>query len=332
MSFLSGLGAAAAAAVGGSAVLPLVSTGLAFGNTLADVYTQKKNRESQEEINAANIAAQKEINQSQLDFAKQMTQAQWERDDNSYQRQVADLAAAGLSPLAATNGASVTPAMSYNPQAEGVAQAYRAQAPQFDLNALMESMRLAEQVREHDDKMIRQDQSLSLQADKLQQTARSLDIKDKAVAASVQKIANDFSIASAQVDLARRQLKQTADIAEQRLINERLMQNDRLVNDAMAREFGKGFHTKPYFDLDEYAVALESWGSRFQIFVETKIAQNKLESHGYSVQGGINVLGTGGNAGTNSQNTTARNENYEDKLLLEFTARDPKPTYVYRSR
>lgn len=62
-----------------------------------------------------------------------MTQAQWERDDNAHQREVADLKAAGLSPLAATGGAGVS-------QALGAPNPIAMQAPQLDTNVLVQAL------------------------------------------------------------------------------------------------------------------------------------------------------------------------------------------------
>lgn len=78
------------------------------------------NRKSQEDMNKAN-----------LDYAKAMTEKQWERDDNTYQRSVADATAAGFSPLAVLDG-GLSP--------NGSPVGYQGQAPQFDINSVMNAV------------------------------------------------------------------------------------------------------------------------------------------------------------------------------------------------
>lgn len=365
MSFFNPVNLVSAATLGGSGLL---STAFAGANVLADMYTNQKNRETQEDINAANIqmqreinaqniqmqrevndrniAAQREINQSQLDYARSMTQAQWERDDNAHQREVSDLVAAGLSPLANTAGSQVSSAASYSPQSQAVAQAaraeaaqarpYYAQAPQFDVNALMESFRLAEQVREHDDKMIREDRGLELQGEKLTLDSRNLDIKDKEVAASVSKICNDYNIASQQIGIAIRQLDQTKDLEEKKLQEQHIQHLDRMVNEALRDAVKDGLETYPVFDVKEYEVALENWGREFQIFIDTKLSKEGSVQHARGKNGGAGVdvlkVGVKANSGDFQSDSASVNSNYEKQLLREFCSSHPKPQYVYRSR
>lgn len=78
-----------------------------------------------------NYRSQTETNLANLDYAKATTQEQWERDDSTYQRSVADATAAGFSPLAVLDGGLVN-----NSSAIG----YQGQAPQFDLNGILNAM------------------------------------------------------------------------------------------------------------------------------------------------------------------------------------------------
>lgn len=120
-------------------------------NISAQESINKANIESQERINKANIESQEKINQENLDYARSMTQAQWERDDNAYQRQVADLQSVGLSPLLAT-GAGTTPAQVYQGESARQESAMQYpghyQAPQFDVNSLVQSISQLEQLQE----------------------------------------------------------------------------------------------------------------------------------------------------------------------------------------
>lgn len=92
---------------------------------------------TQQETNAANAA----INQTNLDYNTAMTREQWERDDNAHQREVADLQAAGLSPIASLNGAQTSGAL-------GAPSPIAMAAPQLDFNSLAQSMLGAQQLQE----------------------------------------------------------------------------------------------------------------------------------------------------------------------------------------
>lgn len=78
-----------------------------------------------------NWISDRKTNNQNLDYAKQTTQQQWERDDTSYQRSVTDAVAAGFSPLAVLDGGLLG-----NSSAIG----YQGQAPQFDINSVLNAV------------------------------------------------------------------------------------------------------------------------------------------------------------------------------------------------
>lgn len=84
----------------------------------------KKNMDLQKNISSENLklakdqeAWQKSVDQRNFDFAAQQTQIQRQREDTAHQREVADLRAAGLSPLANLQGSATGNVVS---QAAGV--------------------------------------------------------------------------------------------------------------------------------------------------------------------------------------------------------------------
>lgn len=78
-----------------------------------------------------NMASQAKTNIMNLDYAKAMTEKQWERDDETYQRSVADAQKAGFSPLAVLDG-GLSP--------NGSPLAFQGQAPQLDINGILNSL------------------------------------------------------------------------------------------------------------------------------------------------------------------------------------------------
>ena len=74
-------------------------------NAAAQLDFANRQLNTQTDIANNNLALQ----QSQFDYQKQLNATQMQREDNAYQRAAADVAAAGLSPLSITGGASSSP-------------------------------------------------------------------------------------------------------------------------------------------------------------------------------------------------------------------------------
>jgi hypothetical protein len=87
--------------------IPLVaSAGASLVDSFVNKGTSDANRNAQEAANSANLALARE----QFDYQKELNATQMQREDNAYQRKVADLEAAGLSrALALGGGASSSP-------------------------------------------------------------------------------------------------------------------------------------------------------------------------------------------------------------------------------
>lgn len=92
-----------------------------------------RNDRKQSELAQSNLSLNKDVSeknfdlqQEQFDYQKQLNDTVMQREDNAIQRQVADLKAAGLSPLMVSGGASATPLTS-------------ATAPQRDLSGINEA-------------------------------------------------------------------------------------------------------------------------------------------------------------------------------------------------
>lgn len=99
-------------------------------------YTSQKNTQSmisaQDRINQQNIASVERMNQQNIDFQKAENDITREREDTAHQREVMDLQAAGLSPLANLGGA----------QSQALS-APQVQAAQADANGYLQAYELA---------------------------------------------------------------------------------------------------------------------------------------------------------------------------------------------
>lgn len=356
--FTSALAGAAIIAGGAS----LIGSGI---NALSSNATNRRNASTQERINNANIQAQKDINQSQLDYAKSMTQAQWERDDNAHQREVADLTAAGLSPLANTSGSPVTQAQPFHPLNEGVAEAYQAQAPQFDTNGLVNSIlqfqELNENARQHDDKMIREDEGLELEAEKLQQNLMIIEqnakIHNDNYSLELSKHAHACIIDAENLSIAKETVKNAKDHNEREEAIKTFVAESEQVQNALSDSTKQGHYvSKPfiirgYADLVNYETELKNWTAKFNTFLESKAISKKSSKgfsvglggtshsnatngmgHGESGEWDTGFKGSGSGAGANiGAGYSSTNNSFREVLLLKkFYAENPYPVAVYR--
>lgn len=168
---------------------------LELNNQLIKLQEMQTNAELQKQTNKSNeknVQATNEtnmkINQDMLDYNKAMTQAAWERDDTAHQREVADLEAAGLSPLANTSGLSITNPLSAPGQIP--MESFKAQAPQFDVNAMLQSIHktreLAEIKRHNISQEELQSSSLEMEQEKVNLEFKKLDLQDRKLQADIE--------------------------------------------------------------------------------------------------------------------------------------------------
>lgn len=351
--FFSTLGGAALIA----GVSGLVGAGIAASSASKNRESQENanaaNIAMQEKINAANIASQEKINQEQIDYARSMTQAQWERDDNVHQREVADLMAAGLSPLANTAGSPVTSAMGYSPVNEGVAEAAQVQAPQFDSNALIESMlkgsELFERGISHQAENVSKGKELQNEAYKLTLMSREFDIRE-------QQVINEYTVQMENAAIARQAMENNFKIDNKklaldknRIILEDLSRRNLQAVEQLAKYSDNGkIRVKPYTDFKLYEKAMIDDARALQSFLNSKrLSDYKTQSKGSNGSGGISgsvgapvgnplsptspvgTLSGSLNASHGSYESKSTNENKEALWIQEFRNRNPRPVFIY---
>lgn len=337
--FFTTLGGAALIAGASSLIGAGISAVTSSKNREAQLDANAANIAAQERINAQNIASQEKINQEQIDYARSMTQAQWERDDNAHQREVADLMAAGLSPLSNTTGSPVTSAMGYSPVNEGVAQAAQVQAPQFDSNALVESMLkgvdLFERGIQHQAENISRGKEIENEAYKLTLLSRELDIKD-------QQVLNDYTVQMENIAIARETMKNNKELGDKKLVLEKnrivledLSRRNLTAVDQLAKysENGK-IRVKPYTDFQKYEKAMVDDARALQSFLTSKrLSDYKSQSKGSNVSGGVSAsagkLSGSLNGSYGSYDSKTTNENKENLWIQEFRNNHPRPVFVF---
>lgn len=278
--------------------------------------------------------ANKEINTEQLDFTRSMTQAQWERDDTMHQREVADLKAAGLSPLAALGGEMNTPAQSAPSM---IAQ----QAPQFDMNALVQSTLAASQLAEttRHNKATEEYNSGKLENEtrELELRAQSLEIENKKVEETIKQNARLIKLQNDELDEKIRATKKGEELRlselEQRQLEE---ESTRLYKEIARQAGGDNVNHVVINDYDIYANRLKLWTIKFNKFIETigatQSASGKSNAGNGSV--GVNVAKAGGNVSAGGSHSEYSSENIskkQEEMLRAFYANNPIPVYISKS-
>lgn len=284
------------------------------------------NYDAQKKTNKTN----QEINERNLEYNTYMTQKQWERDDNAHQREVADLKAAGLSPLAATNGANTSAAIEApNPIAM--------QAPQLDVNSLINSLIQNKALNETKRHNLEQEginkSELVLKGEELEQKAKQIDIEDKKLQ---QQIIYNYTYLS-QID------KQIAEAKRHNNAEEELKKisyyNEQALKQIEYQTHGKfNYYIQKNYDL--YVEELEAWQTRYDNYISeyigaTSIANSKSESENWNGQAGVGmpkVVQANGSIGEGSSESASFSTNYSQKyeyLNEKFSRTDPMPVFIW---
>lgn len=273
----------------------LISTGAGLiGSAIGNAV----NTHNVKETNKVN----QEINQNNIDYNTAMTREQWERDDTAHQREVADLKAAGLSPIANLGGLQSSSPL-------GAPTPIAMQAPQIDTNSIVQSIlqaeQLKEQKREFDISAGQKESELKNEADRISVESKSVDLQDK-------KLNNEFQIATEQNALRAQEIEnyqnqleevkrsnkeKERQAEEKRLFEEYSKRTEQMVNDAYKHcpEFVGGI--KYCFNAEELATAQQSYNNTMSALIKELNSIKNANRTTFSkvdgeVNAGIKMLGS----------------------------------------
>lgn len=231
---------------------------------------------SQQQTNQQNY----QINQDNINFQREQTQAAWERDDTAHQREVADLKAAGLSPLASTDGLSVSSPL-------GAPSPIAMQAPQVDVNALMSGINnmasLQEQKRHNLETESARNSELQIDAARVYQEAEKLQIENKKVESEIKYYARVNELEAEKLDELIRHQKKNEEISlsehEAHMLE---IQSKMFLEDLEKQLGGEKIPYYEVYDVEIYSNALKLWNLQFEKFIQKIGATRKSNASGTS--------------------------------------------------
>lgn len=302
----------------------LISAGSSLISNLFNIGSTRK-------TNDTNMA----INQQNLDFTAAMTRQAWERDDNAHQREVRDLEAAGLSPLANTTGSQVT---APNSAPSPIAM----QAPQIDstslANSILQAGQLHENIRHNKVLEGQKDTELTNQAEQIKVQAEQVQVNNKRVEADIKYQADLIELQNNQLEELIRSNKSNEDIKKAAYISEKTFKE---IEHQLG---GEKLPYKPYYvskgQTEIYVNALKLWEVSYKNWQKTHtepIKGSEGENTSQSLNGGFGLgAGAAGPSGNiNAGESTSKGkykswDNYDTYMddKRKFYTENPKPVLI----
>lgn len=307
---MSAAAGAAATAIAG------IASGL-VGNILNFVGNERTNKMNQN------------INQTNLDYNKAMTEAAWNRDDNAHQREVADLEAAGLSPLAAMQGSSVSSPL-------GAPSPIAMQAPQIDmngmLNAAIKSDELKETIRSHKANESAREKEINVSIKELELKQTQLDIQDKDVESQIRYRINVAKAEQARIDELVRHNKEEEKLrlSEQQLAQAKY-ESEKYYKEIKHQAGGDDVPYKTYTNYQDYLSArqvyLDALNAVIDDFIQHPQKSAASGSHGINLGAGAKGI-SGSIGGSNSESQYVDISPGFKAEWYKFQHKYPVPVYI----
>lgn len=276
----------------------LISVFKDIAPAIADFIGIGVNSKNQQDTNALNA----QINQNNLDYNTAMTREQWERDDNAHQREVADLQAAGLSPIASLNGAQTSGAL-------GAPSPIAMQAPQLDFNSLAQSLlgvqALEEQKREFEVTSGQKDTELENNAKKITAEIEHMQNLDDYNKKNLRLLAKSNELKAREIQLSINQLNEN-----KRQFNESLkLKRDQETYKQLSERIDQIWDSMPEESKKYYGLGVRGFESEEELV----IAQNAIDAIFESMLKELGALGNQDN--TINLNGTVEGETPGKKIL-----------------
>ena len=319
-----------------------------IGAAVMQAYGIAKNYQAQRENNEANAEnvretnkANKEINQANLDYNKAMTLMQWERDDNAHQREVADLEKAGLSPLAnTTGGANGSPLGA--PNAIPM-ESFKAQAPQLDMNSLIQSILQSKQLDETKRHNLANEKykemDLSNAAEELKQNAEKLNLQNKELDHQIKQDAALIELQNKQIEETIRSHKKDEQLRltenETRIMAE---ESQRFLQEVQSQAGGKDVPYEVIDDFEIYSNRMRLYTVEYNNFIKELEATSKSSGSSSSSAGGANVGAAGvvnvgvNGSGSDSSYSSENISKKQEAMLQKFRQTHKVPVYIPKGK
>lgn len=291
------------------------------------------NAYSQYKTNKAN----QEINQANIDYNKAQTEEAWNRDDTAHQREVADLEAAGLSPLVSTSGASVTSPL-------GAPSPIAMQAPQIDVNGLINAALASDKLKEDKRHNLAnegyKEEELKLQAEENKIKADELELGNKELNERIRYQTNLNKLAADNIAELTRHNKENEKIELSRAQSQELAaESEKIATMMKQANGGRNVPVKFTSDINVYIqqvkMRTEAETTLLQGLSKISTRQAKASSSNESAGLGLGLGGRGANGSVNSSvGSGASNYYSEDRsktiqfMIDEFNQNNPIYVYV----
>ena len=275
-------------------------------------------------------SSNEKINQQQLDYNAAMTREAWARDDTAHQREVSDLEAAGLSPLANTTGNQVTSPLS-------APSPIAMQAPQIDANTIMNGLLRNKEIgvkQKEIDELIRKNKKsedqrtfeIELEAKRIVQQANELEIENK-------KVEGQIRYQAQLIENESNALQETIKHNENEEDLRRLEYESQLYNEEIKKQVGGDYAYKDFYNLESYQAQIIIWNAKYKKFISDLQATQSAKGSQKSGSANFNVSAEGaigGGAGGSVSEGSYSSQNIskkQEEMIKAFYSKNPKPVY-----